>query len=63
MSEPRKIHIFFMCELCDFQTGDLEKMKKHLITKSHQKREAKEDEDKVAWFCYFGHFSDHVEDN
>ena len=63
MSEPRKIHIFFMCELCNFQTCDLEKMKKHLITKSHQKKEIKEDEDKVAWFCYFGHVLDHIEND
>ena len=63
MSEPRKIHIFFMCELCNFETSKWEKMKKHLITKSHEKNEMKQNEHEVAWFCYFGHFSDHIKDD
>ena len=60
MPQPRTIHLAFMCELCNYETLCLEKIKQHLITSKHQEREIKEHEDSLAWFCYFGHVKDHV---
>lgn len=48
------------CDLCNFQTREMNEFKKHIMSKEHHSVEAKEPKDSLAYFVYFGRGRDHI---
>jgi hypothetical protein len=52
--------IFLRCDLCDFETTEIPKIKKHILTKEHREKEKNAKREKLAWFWYFGKLENHL---